>query len=338
MTAKLDPGMVNAFVPGAATLSPEEEAMIERRQRLLGPAYRLFYERPVEIVRGQGVWLYGPRTATPISTSTTTSPPSAIAIRMWSRRSAARWQTLATNTRYLHDAILDYAEKLLATFPAAPRPRHVHLHRQRGQRPGHRIARAVTGGTGFIVTETAYHGITDAVSQISPSLGSDVSIWAPHVRTVPAPDALSRRRRRRRRSASRADVEAAIADLQRHGIKPAALIADTIFSSDGVMPEPAGFLAGRVAEAQQGAAACSSPTRCSRASAAPATMWGFERHGVVPDIVTLGKPMGNGQPIAGLLVRRAWSRIRPGPRYFNTFGGNHGLLRGGAGRAGSDRA
>jgi len=143
-----------------------------------------------------------------------------------------------------------------------------------------------------------------------------------HVRLVPAPrgyhaegvDLADRFTR---------DVEAAIADLKRHGIKPAMLIVDSVFTSDGVLPEPAGFLRGAVAAIKQAGGLFVADEVQPGFGRTGQHMWGFQRHDVVPDIVTMGKPMGNGQPIAGLLVTQdAVARFGRDSRYFNTFAGN----------------
>jgi 4-aminobutyrate aminotransferase-like enzyme len=141
--------------------------------------------------------------------------------------------TLNTHTRYLHDTILDYAEKFLATFSA--RLGHV-LFTWTGSEANdlaYRIAKSRTVGTGVIVTSLAYHGITDAVSQFSPSLGQHVPLGS-HVRTVPAPDAYRRGQPGLGKMFAN-DVRAALADMRAQGIKPAMMICDTTFSSDGVL-------------------------------------------------------------------------------------------------------
>ncbi|MCD6726104.1 MAG: aminotransferase class III-fold pyridoxal phosphate-dependent enzyme [Solirubrobacteraceae bacterium] len=184
----------------------------------------------------------------------------------------------------------------------------------------YRMARASTGGTGFIVTDCAYHGVTAAISELSPSLGAGV-VQPPTTRTVPAPD---RYRRGDRDVGERfaADVRAAVADLRAHGIRPAALLVDTIFSSDGILPDPAGFLAPAAAAIRE-AGALLITDEVQAGFGRTGTMWGFSRHGVVPDIVTLGKPMGNGHPIAGVVARpELLETFGSRTRYFNTFGGN----------------
>ena len=321
MKSTTDLNMVNAYIPGRAQLGAVTEAMIERRDALLGPAYRLMYEHPLHIVRGEGVWLIDPqgRRYLDVYNNVTSLGHCHPAV---TEAICTQVRTLATNTRYLHDTILELAERLLASVPETQLA-HLMLTCTGSEANdlAYRIAKVRTGGTGVIVTDTAYHGITDAVSKFSPSLGVTVDLGA-HVRMVPAPrlyhaagEDLGERFTR--------DVEAAIADLRRHGIQPAALIVDSLFTSDGILPEPAGFMKGAVDAIKRAGGLFIADEVQPGFGRTGEHMWGFQRHGVIPDIVTLGKPMGNGQPIAGLLATAdALEEFGRHSRYFNTFAGN----------------
>ena len=322
MTTKIaNAGMVNAYAPGASDLvSPEEQALIARREKLLGPAYRLFYEEPVHLVRGEGVWLYDPEGNAYLDVYNNVAslghcqPDVVEAV-------SRQWATLNTHTRYLHETILDYSEKLLATFPAHLGHVMFTCTGSEANDLAYRIAKSFTGGTGVIVTDLAYHGITDTVSQFSPSLGARVPIGA-HVRTIRAPDAY-RRTEVDLGAAIAADVRRALADLKANGIKPAMMICDTIFSSDGVFSNPPGFLAQAANVIHDAGALFVADEVQPGFGRTGDAMWGFIRHGVVPDMVTLGKPMGNGQPIAGVVMRpEVVEEFGHKARYFNTFGGN----------------
>jgi 4-aminobutyrate aminotransferase-like enzyme len=321
MKATADFNMVNAYIPGRANLGPATEAMIERRNALLGPAYRLMYEHPLHIVRGDGVWLMDPegRRYLDVYNNVTSLGHCHPAV---TEAICRQVNTLATNTRYLHDTILELAERLLASVPGTELA-HLMLTCTGSEANdlAYRIAKVRTGGTGVIVTDTAYHGITDAVSQFSPSLGVTVDL-GPHVRLVPAPRLYHAEGADLGERFTR-DVEAAVADLQRHGIKPAALIVDSLFTSDGILPEPAGFLKGAVEAIKRAGGLFIADEVQPGFGRTGEHMWGFQRHGLVPDIVTLGKPMGNGQPIAGLLATAdALADFGKNSRYFNTFAGN----------------
>lgn len=321
MNSTIDLNMVNAYIPGRADVGPATAAMIGRRDALLGPAYRLMYEHPLHIVRGEGAWLIDPdgRRYLDVYNNVASLGHCHPAVVEAIRRQAG---TLATNTRYLHDTILELAERLLATVPDTGLA-HLMLTCSGSEANdlAYRIAQVRTGGTGVIVTETAYHGFTDAVAKFSPSLGVSVDLGA-HVRLVPAPrlyhaggaDLADRFTR---------DVEAAIDDLRRHGIKPAALIVDSVFTSDGILPEPAGLLKGAVEAIKRAGGLFIADEVQPGFGRTGEHMWGFQRHGVVPDIVTVGKPMGNGQPVAGLLATAdALAQFGKNSRYFNTFAGN----------------
>ncbi|MGA0539380.1 aspartate aminotransferase family protein [Neotabrizicola sp. VNH66] len=311
--------MLNAYRPGAGNLSPGDAALVERRQRLLGPAYRLFYETPFHPVRAEGVWLYdaaGRRYLDTYNNVASVGHCHPRVVEAIARQAA----TLATHTRYLQDNILDYAERLLAHFPAELGHVMFTCTGSEANDLAIRMARVATGGTGIIVTGNAYHGVTLATAELSMSLGPAVAP-GPAVFPVPAPTAANYPAGIAQGLATA--VRDACARMREQGLRPALLIVDTIFSSDGVLPDPKGFLAPAAAairaegglvladEVQPGFGRCGS------------TMWGFQRHGVVPDMVSLGKPMGNGYPVAGLVIRpEVAAEFGNTARYFNTFGGN----------------
>lgn len=309
--------MPNAFIPGQGALGPLETAMVERRQRLLGPAYRLFYETPVHLVRGQGVWLYDPEGNAYLDTYNNVASVGHAHPRVVAAM-AEQAATLATHTRYLHDGVLAYAERLLAHFPAPLSHVMFTCTGSEANDLALRLARAATGGTGVIVTQNAYHGVTASVAECSPSLGPGVPL-GPHVRAIPAPDA----RQGDPAALFAAHVQAAIDDLLRHGIRPALLMVDTVFSSDGLFTDPAGFLAPAAAAIRAAGGLFLADEVQPGFGRTGAAMWGFARHGVTPDMVSLGKPMGNGYPVAGLVIRpEVIAEFGSKARYFNTFGGN----------------
>jgi 4-aminobutyrate aminotransferase-like enzyme len=313
--------MINAFDAKATNgIAPREQALIERRQKLLGPAYRLFYAKPVHVVRGEGVWLYDPDGNAYLDVYNNVASvghchPHVVAAL--SRQAA----TLNTHTRYINDVILDYAEKLLGYFP--PELSHVMFTCTGSEANdlAYRVARSYTGGTGFIVTQLAYHGVTVAISEMSPSLGNGIKL-GPNVRTVPAPD-LYHANGQDVGEAFASAVRAAIAEMREAGIKPAALLVDTIFSSDGVFSDPPGFLAPAVAAIREAGGLFIADEVQPGFGRTGEGMWGFQRHDILPDLVTMGKPMGNGHPIAGMVAKpEILEAFGERTRYFNTFGGN----------------
>ena len=291
--------------------------LLERRARLLGPAYRLFYEEPFHPVRGEGVWLYD-AAGTPWLDAYNNVVPLGHARPEVVEAIARQASVLNTHTRYLHEGILDYAERLLATMPPELGHATFTCTGSEANDLAMRIATAHTGGTGLIVTRFAYHGVTSAIACASPSLGQYVRL-GDHVRLVDAPEGGDAETGRRFADG----VRAAIADLKAHGIAPAALLADTVFSSDGVFTAPAGFLREAVEAIHAAGGVFIADEVQPGFGRTGEAFWGFMRHGVVPDMVSMGKPMGNGHPVAGLAVRpEVMKAFGQASRYFNTFGGN----------------
>ena len=311
--------MLNAYTPGAGHLSPEDEALAQRRAKALGPAYRLFYETPVHLVRGEGVHLYAPDGTAYLDCYNNVASVGHCHPRVVEAM-AKQAATLATHTRYLHDGILAYAERLLALFP--PDLSHV-MFTCTGSEANDlalRVARAATGGTGVIVTDNAYHGVTLATAEMSMSIGPAVAP-GPTVFPIPAPSAQNYP------EGIAAGFAQAVGDacdrMEAQGIKPALLIVDTIFSSDGVFPEPEGFLAPAAAAIRARGGLFLADEVQPGFGRTGSHFWGFQRHGIVPDMVSMGKPMGNGYPLAGLVLKPdTIAEFGQRARYFNTFGGN----------------
>lgn len=309
-----DGTMVNAFVAGNAELPEDMARMLEQRARHLGPAYRLFYRKPLHIVRGEDVWLIdadGKRYLDAYNNVACVGHCHPHVVQAIARQAAI----LSTNTRYLSQPILDYAARLLEGFPQALSHLMFTCTGSEANDLAVRLAKDFTGHSGFIVTNNAYHGVTDAVAAMSPSLGPGVAL-GDHVRTIAAPlDGNG--------EAFAARLNEAIADLARLGVKPAAFICDTIFSSDGVAADPAGFLKPAVDAIRAAGGLFIADEVQPGFGRTGAGMWGFARHGLVPDMVSLGKPMGNGYPVAGLVMQpRIVEGFGAKARYFNTFGGN----------------
>lgn len=313
--------MVNSFDPTKlGHLDDRTRSQIERRTRLLGPAYRLFYSKPVEVVRGEGVHLYDSQGQEYLDAynnvvSVGHSHPRVV------QAITQQLQTLCTHTRYLHDGILDYAEQLLPTFAGGIGHLMLTCTGSEANDLALRIAKHHTGNKGIIITSEAYHGNSDLTAGFSPSLGefSALGTW---VRRVPSPDSY----RVPVESMGRwmaAQVAEQIADLQRRGEGVAAFIADSLFSSDGVFSHPTDLLA-PVAEVVRAAGGLFIADEVqSGFGRSGERFWGYQRHGVLPDIVTMGKPMGNGFPVAAVALKpEVISRFGQDTRYFNTFGGN----------------
>ena len=304
----------------ASSLPPETEALVGRRRATFGPSSMLFYKRPLHVVRAEGVWLYeadGTRCLDAYNNVPSVGhchPAVTAAV-------AKQMAILNTNTRYLYDNIHDYAERLLKSFPAGLSNIVFTCTGSESNDFALRLTKSFTGGTGFIVTETAYHGNTEAVTEVSPSSFKTRTVPA-HVRTVPPPDAY-RHPTNDVGARFAEDVAKAIADLARNGVKFAGLLLDSIFSSDGIYADPPGFLKEAVDVVHKAGGLFISDEVQPGFGRTGAAMWGFERHGVEPDIVTMGKPMGDGFPIGGVVTRpEILESFCETTGYFNTFGGN----------------
>ncbi len=294
--------------------------LIERRRRVLGPAYRLFYSEPVHLVRGEGVHLFDADGNDYLDVYNNVPCVGHCHPRVVAALSEQA-ATLNTHTRYLHDNVVDYAEQLLGRFPDDIGHVMFTCTGSEANDLALRIARHYTGGTGVIVTNLAYHGGTIAIAEISPSLGSQVKLGE-HVRSVPAPDAY-RGSPETLATDFAAHVQAALDDMHAHGIRPAAMFCDTLFSSDGVFSDPAGFLAPAVEVFRAAGGLFVADEVQAGFARTGEKFWGFQRHGLVPDMVSMGKPMGNGHPLAGIALRPALvESFGAASRYFNTFGGN----------------
>jgi 4-aminobutyrate aminotransferase-like enzyme len=221
-------------------IAADMQALMDRRAKALGPAYRLFYETPLHPVLGEGVWLFdadGKRYLDAYNNVASVGHCHPHVVAAIARQAGV----LNTHTRYLHEGVLDYAERLLATMPPALGHAMFTCTGSEANDLAMRIARAHTKADGLIVTRFAYHGVTSAIAQASPSLGQFVQLGEA-VRTVPAPDSY-RLAPDQIGLAFANGVREAIADLKEKGIQPAALMVDTVFSSDGIYTDPPGFLA-----------------------------------------------------------------------------------------------
>lgn len=312
---------LNAFdMRRKADLEPTLAELVARRRRSFGPNALLFYERPIAVTRAEGVWLYGPdgeRYLDVYNNVPSVGHCHPHVVEAVSRQLGK----LNTHTRYLYDIVYTYAEKLLATMPAEVSNIVFTCTGSESSDLALRIARCVTDGSGFIVTENAYHGNTAAVTEISPAAASEQP-RGEHVALVPAPDTYRRPADNLGDRFAR-EVQQAIDALQRKGIRLAGIIVDTIFSSDGIYADPAGFLAPAIAAVRAAGGVYIADEVQPGFGRTGEKMWGFERHGVMPDIVVMGKPMGNGFPMGGVTVRPDLLEVFGAKSgYFNTFGGN----------------
>jgi 4-aminobutyrate aminotransferase-like enzyme len=290
-----------------------------RRRRVLGPTYHAFYREPVHLVRGEGVWLFdaeGNRYLDGYNNVASVGHCHPHVVAALARQASI----LNTHTRYLSQLVVDYAERILATCP--PALHHV-LFTCTGSEANDlamRIAQHATGGAGVIVTRTAYHGATVATAAISPSAGGAASVGRQH-RVISAPDTY--RRDGVDSTQFVQNLRAALDDMAEVGIKPAALMVDTAFTSDGVFFPAAAVLREAASIIRAAGGVFIADEVQAGFGRLGCGMWGFQRAGLEPDIVTLGKPMGDGHPIGGIIIRpELVENFSADTGYFNTYGGN----------------
>jgi len=311
---------LNAFdVAATANLDARLASSVRRRSGLFGAASVLFYDHPLEFVRAEGCWLYDAAGNAHLDAYNNVPCVGHCHPRIV-EAAARQLAAINVNTRYLHPAILDYAERLLATLPPALGNVAFTCTGSESNDLALRLAAQFTGGAGIIVTESAYHGNTAAVTAISPASFKRGGPPA-HVRVIDAPRADSPDGSAVA-AALASQVTAAIDDLGRAGIRCGALIVDTIFSSDGVYADPPGFLRAAVEAVHRAGGLFIADEVQAGFGRTGSTFWGFARHGVVPDIVTMGKPMGNGHPMGAVVTRpEILEAFCATVGYFNTFAG-----------------
>jgi 4-aminobutyrate aminotransferase-like enzyme len=294
-------------------LNAKDSELLSRRQALLGPTYRLFYKEPVHVVRAEGVWIFdadGKKYLDVYNNVPVVGHCHPYVLEALMRQA----KTVNTHTRYLTDTPVQLAEKLLATMPSEVDNVVFVCSGSEANDLAIRISKAVSGGTGVIVTERAYHGTTETLTGMSPAGGNALG---PNVYTVKAPAGPNGP------AEFGARVRECAARMKKDGVQPAALLVDTFFATDGIASDPAGFLAEAVEEIRKAGGLFIADEVQPGFARTGTHMWGFGRHGIVPDIVTMGKPMGNGHPIAAMATQGVhMKRFAEKAHYFNTFGGN----------------
>lgn len=295
--------------------------LMARRRALLGPNMSTFYDDPVHLVRGEGVWLWdaeGRRYLDCYNNVAHVGHCNPRVVEALCRQAG----TLNTHTRYLHEGILDYVERLTATFADPLKTAILTCTGSEANDIALRMAEAVTGKRGIVATDATYHGNTALVSHLSRSNVPEVGFGLGGlIRHVEAPDSYRILDPDGQRFA--AAVEFAVADLERSGVGFAALIVCPLFLNEGFPAQREGWLqpAAEVARRAGGLLICDEVQ--SGFGRSGSHFWAHQRQGVVPDVVTLGKPMGNGHPVAGVVTsEEVMARFRTAFRYFNTFGGN----------------
>ena len=299
------------------------ESLMDRRTRLMGPNVPTFYRQPVHLVRGQGVWLWdadGKRYLDCYNNVPHVGHCHPKVVEAIAKQAG----TLNTHTRYLHDLVLDYIERLGATFRHGTTQAIMTCTGSEANDIALRMAQAVTGKTGIIATDNTYHGNTALVSQLStrkPPIGG----YARNIRLVPAPDSLRPvgGTAEGQAEAFAANVRQAIAELEAEGFGFSALLLCPLFANEGLPDLAPGFLDPTMAAVRAAGGLMIADEVQPGFGRSGSHFWGHDRLGFAPDVVTMGKPMGNGHPVAAVFARPdVMAAFRDAFGYFNTFGGN----------------
>jgi len=306
---------------------PSRDSTLAARKQILGHNLSISYNQPLKIVRGWRQYLYDETGRAYLDVYNNVplvghSHPRVVA--------AAQEQlaVLNTNTRYLHDNIVRYAERLTALLPS---PLTICYFLNSGSEANElalRLARAHSGREDIIVLEHAYHGHTSRLIDISPYKfnGPGGRGQKPWVHVAPIPDDYRGQHRRGEPDLGKkyaSSVGELLDEAKTRGREVATFIAETLPSVAGQIVFPAGYLEQAYKLVRAAGAVCIADEVQTGFSRVGTHFWGFEAQGVVPDILVLGKPIGNGFPLAAVITTpEIASSFDNGMEFFSTFGGN----------------
>ena len=313
-------------VNGQGSTQPQTSVeLLSARRRHLGPSLSVSYESPLHIVCGSRQYLYdagGRRYLDCVNNVAHVGHSHPLVVRAASEQMAI----LNTNTRYLHEHLLEYCERLTATLPEPLSVVYLVNSGSEANELALRLARAHTGGKDVIVVDSAYHGNTSAMIELSPYKfdgpgGRGCPSW---VHKVPMPDVY--RGAHHRPDAARfyaGYVNEAARKTSDAGQSLAAFFCESALSCGGQIILPQGYLSDAYTSVRNAGGVCVADEVQTGFGRAGEHFWMFETQGVVPDIVTLGKPIGNGHPLGAVITTpEIAASFANGMEYFNTFGGN----------------
>lgn len=304
---------------------PAIDSLLSRRRRALGYPTPLFYDEPLHLVRGEGVWVFdhqGRRYLDAYNNVPHVGHCHPHVVEALHRQGA----TLNIHTRYLHENVVLYGERLTATFDPALATVLFVCTGSEANELALRIARHHTRARGILVTDCNYHGNSATLASIATGIQTNEPFPA-YARTLRLPDLLrdltDGGTAEELAARALADAEAAISSLQREGHGVAALLLDTIFGSEGLTRLPPGYLQRLVVKVRAAGGLFIADEVQPGFGRTGEHFWGYQSHGVVPDVATLGKPMGNGHPIGGTVTRPDLAHeFLKEAMFFNTFAGN----------------
>lgn len=320
-------GMLPSIVP-VTRVAPETRtvatpSLLKQREAVLGKTYT-FYNEPLELVRGRGskVWdAAGNEYLDCYNNVANLGHCHPYVVDALARQAS----TLNTNSRYLHKEVVRLGERLSATLPPHLDTWIFVCTGSEANDIAVRMARAVSGNEGIVVTENSYHGNTSATAPLS-LIDYDAAERPTWVETLPPPNlyrGLYRHGDNDAGSKYAGYLDDAASRLAQNGQGLAGVIIDSIFDANGALVPPSDYLPKVYASVRRhGGLTIADEVQMGFARSGT-HMWGFQAFDVEPDIVTMGKPMGNGHPIAAVVTRREIAaRLQTKGGYFNTFGGN----------------
>ena len=301
------------------------DELIRFRQRHLGRSMRLSYDSPLHIVRASGAYLIDAAGRKYLDTVNNVAHVGHEHVQVV-RAGQAQMALLNTNTRYLHENILELAEELMKTLPEKLSVFHFVNSGSEANELALRMIKTATRQQDVLASQGGYHGNTNACIEVSSYKfdGPGGQGCPEHTHVFPLPDAFRGKYRGADSGALYArEVKKLIDEIHRSGRGPAGLILEPILSCGGQVELPEGFLKEIYRHVREAGGFCISDevqVGCGRMGR---TFWGFELHEVIPDVVTIGKPLGNGHPLAAVAcTREIAERFSNGMEFFNTFGGN----------------
>lgn len=296
--------------------------LIQRRFQTIGRHSPLFYKEPLHLVSAEGVWLHGADGVTYLD-GYNNVPHVGHCNKAVIEAMTRQTGILNINTRYLSEPVVIYAEKLLSLFPS-PLERVFFVNSgSEANELAIRIIRQKSGHKGVLISDWSYHGNSYSLAQMSTGLKTAEGIGS-HVRPIRIPDmtgsSLSETEMLER---SLAEVDAAIKSLQDAGHGVSMFLFDPLFSTEGLVTPPKGYVEGVAQRVRRAGGFVVSDEVQSGFGRSGDVLWGFQLYDLVPDFVTMGKPMGNGHPL-GAVVTTAELLETFGAKneYFNTFAGN----------------
>ena len=302
-----------------------DSSLINYRKEHLGKSLSLQYKVPIKMVRGAGQYLidqYGRKYLDTVNNVAHVGHENFRVVKVGREQMAL----LNTNSRYLHENINQLAEELLKTLPPELSVLHFVNSGSEANELAIRMVKAATGEKDIIASEVGYHGNSNMCVDISSyKFDGKGGEGAPeHTHIFPLPDAFRGKYRGKDSGLKYAEeVLNEMKNIQSKGRGVGALIVESIISCGGQIELPDGFLDKAYEHIRNAGGLCISDevqVGCGRVGKA---FWGFQLHGVVPDIVTIGKPLGNGHPLAAVAsTQEVAEKFANGMEYFNTFGGN----------------